>query len=251
MTNTRNPVGHDGFSSIRRWRRVFTAGTGIAWLACAIVANVAAAPAVGESWAYRVANGYSKEVRGRIEYRVDKVAADNITVLVTPDVPALGRQHVEVYTPEGNWLRHTLINHDQPVEYEFAQPYPAYVFPLDTGKSWSLRVYATNPATGRRNSVRVDGEVLGTERVTVPAGAYDTIKVRRRIYAGDFDGPRSETNVTEIDWYAPALGRAVRSETNSRYMDQNQCGDQMSACGPVRGDWNILELVEVAAPASR
>ncbi len=37
-----------------------------------------------------------------------------------------------------------MINHDQPVEYEFAQPYPAYDFPLDVGKTWSLRVNATN-----------------------------------------------------------------------------------------------------------
>ena len=249
MTNTSNPVGHDRFFLTRHWQRVSTIG--IAWLACASVADAVAAPAVGESWAYRVANGYNNEVRGRIEYRVDKVAADNITVLVTPDVPTLGRQHVEVYTPEGNWLRHPLVNHNLTVEYEFAQPYPAYVFPLDTGKSWSERVYATNPATGQRNRVRVDGEVLGTERVTVPAGAYDTIKVRRRVYTGDFEGSRSETNVIEIDWYAPALGRAVRSEITSRYMDQQQCSDEMTACSPVRGDWNILELVEVSPPARR
>ena len=162
-----------------------------------------------------------------------------------------GRQHTEVYTPEGNWLRHPLINHDQPVEYEFAQPYPAYVFPLDTGKSWSLRVYATSPASDRRNSVRVDGEVLGTERISVPAGAYDTIKVRRRIYAGDFVGERSETNITEPDWYAAAPGRAVRSESKSGYMDPARCSDEMSACRAVRGDWHVFELIEVGAPARR
>ena len=105
-----------------------------------------------------------------------------------------------------------------------------------------------NP-NGKRASVRVDGEVLGTERITVPAGAFDTIKVRRLTYAGDWEDPRSETRITEIDWYAPALGRSVRIDSNSNYMDQGRCSDEMSACTPVRGDWNIFELIEAGGAA--
>jgi hypothetical protein len=116
-----------------------------------------------------------------------------------------------------------------------------------TGQSWSQRVDATRATGGRRASVRVDGEVVGTERVTVPAGTYDTIKVKRRIYAGDFDGSRSETNITETEWYAPALGRAVRAEVNSNFMDQSLCGDEMSACRPRRGDWHIFELLDAGS----
>jgi hypothetical protein len=135
------------------------------------------------------------------------------------------------------------------VDYEFVQPYPAYVFPLEQGKSWSLRINATDPATGRRNSVRIDGEVLGTERISVPAGAYDTVKVRRRVYAGDFGYERSETQVVETEWYAPTLGRAVRIESNSSYMDRAACTDEMSACRPVRGDWSIYEMLEAGGAA--
>ena len=215
-------------------------------VATLFLADGVAAPAAGDAWAYRVANGYNQEVRGRVQYRVDKVEAGRVAVAVTTDVAVLGRARTEVYTPDGNWLAHPLINHDQPVDYEFAQPYPAYVFPLATGQSWSQRVNAVNPASGRRASVRVDGEVLGTERITVPAGAFDTIKLRRRIYAGDWDGSRAETNITEIEWYAPALGRAVRIDTNSSFMDQARCSDEMSACTPRRGDWHIFELVEAS-----
>lgn len=218
------------------------------WIAVAI-APTAAAPAAGDTWAYRVANGYNNEVRGSVQFRVEKVDAGRVAVAVTTDAAALGGARTEVYTPDGNWLTHPLVNHGQPVEYQFAQPYPAYVFPLDAGKSWSLRVSAINRATGKRVSVRVDGAVLGTERVTVPAGAFDTIKVRRRTYAGDWRDSRAETHITEIEWYAPALGRAVRIDSNSNYMDQNRCSDEMSACTPVRGDWNIFELIEAGAAA--
>ena len=208
-------------------------------------AGAVAAPAAGDTYIYRVINGYNRETVGKIEYRVDKIDADRIAETVTTDVPALGLSHTDVFTKDGNWLRHSLINHNQPVEYEFPQPYPAYVFPLDAGKAWSLRVNAVNPATGRRNSVRVDGEVLGAERVTLPAGAFDTVKVKRRVYAGDFKDGRSETNITETDWYSPALGRSVRNESNSGFMDPQRCSDEMSACTAVRGEWFVLELVEV------
>jgi hypothetical protein len=224
----------------------------------AIVAGVAmlagqpvtAAPAAGDTYVYRVINGYSKEVLGNIRYQIDKVDADRVTVSVTTDVPALGVARTEVVTPEGNWLRHPVINHDRPVEYEFSPAFPAYVFPLESRKAWSTRISAVHPVTGRRNSVRVDGNVVGPERVTVPGGSFDTIKVRRRVYAGDWDGFRMETNIIETDWYAPQLGRPVKSESTSNYMQPDRCVEY-HACTPILGDWNVLELIEarVSAPS--
>jgi hypothetical protein len=203
----------------------------------------AAAPAVGDTYVYRLSNGYNREVRGQIHYRIDKIDADHITVAVTTDTPSLGAARTEIYTKDGNWLRHPLVNHDFLREYEFAQAYPAYVFPLAPGKSWSVRVNAVDPASGRRNSVRVDGEVLGSERITVPAGTFDTIKVRRYVYAGDWDGFRHETNITEIDWYAPVLGRPVRTESKSEYLDTSRATGGGILGGPIiHGDWNVLEL---------
>jgi hypothetical protein len=203
---------------------------------------IASAASAGDTFVFRVSNGYNSEARGRIQDRIDQINADRITVSTSTDIPALGLQQTAIYTKEGNWLRHTLTNHDQTVEYEFSPPYPAYVFPLDTGKSWSQRVTATNPVTGQRNSVRVDGEVLGSERISTPAGAFDTIKVRRRVYAGDFESFRRETTIVETDWYAPALGHTVKSDRKSVWDDMARC--TRSGCG-FRGDWNIFELVEV------
>ena len=199
--------------------------------------------AVGDTWVYRISNGYNNEVRGEIRYQVEKVDAGRAVVSVTPDNPYLGQAYTEIYTKEGNWLRHPVTNHDQPVEYEFATAYPAYVFPLEPDKSWSLRVNATDPATGRRNSVRVDGTVLGAERIRVPAGEFDTIRIRRLVYAGDWDGFLRETNIMETEWYAPALGRAVRSESRSEWKDLSRCG--RAGCQPFHGDWNVYELVAV------
>ena len=220
-------------------------------LACIVLAlialsgsAVAAAPAAGDTYVYRVTNGYNNVAVGKIQYRVDKVEADRVALSVTTDVPALGVARTEIYDKDGNWLRHAMTNRDQPVDYEFAQPYTAYALPLDTGKSWSTRVNATNPATGQRNSVRIDGEVLGAERITVPAGAFDTIKIKRRVYAGDWGAFTFETNIYETEWYSPQLGRAVRSESKSEYLDTSRGIGGGAFSGPVQnGDWNVIELV--------
>ena len=212
-------------------------------IALVVAGAAAAAPAVGDTYVYRVINVYNNEARGQVTYRVDKVDADSVTISVSPDTVELGAPHTDIFTRDDNWLRHPLINHDVPVEYTFSPAYPAYSAPLDTGKSWSVRVNATNPDSGRRNSVRVDADVLGSEHITTPAGAFDTIKVQRRVYAGDWDSFIYETNIVETDWYAPALGRAVRTERNSGYIDTQKCGKLGGGCSQVRGDWHVFELV--------
>ena len=202
-----------------------------------------AAPAPGDTYVYRVINAYNGEVVGQVAYRVDKVDAGQVTVSATPDRPALGLPHTDILANDGNWLRHPLINHDKPVEYTYSPAFPAYVAPLNAGQSWSIRVSATTPASGRPNSVRVDGDVVGSERITTPAGSFDTIKIKRRVYAGDWEAFTMETNIVETDWFAPALGRSVRTDRNSSYMDPQKCGHPAPACTPVRGDWHVFELV--------
>ncbi len=230
---------------IRLFQSMRTLTVTAAAILVAGIAPAVAAPAsavVGDTFVFRVYNGYNNEARGQTQYRIDQIDADRVTVSVSADVAALGLPRNAIYTKDGNWLRHTLTNHDQPVDYNFSPFYPAYVFPLEAGKSWSLRVTATNPVTGRSNNVRVDGEVLGSERISTPAGAFDTIKVRRRVYAGDWEGFLQETHIVETDWYAPTLGRAVKGDSKSGWNDVSRCTRR--GCD-FHGDWNIFELMEV------
>jgi hypothetical protein len=209
-------------------------------------ATAGAAASVGDVYVYRVGNGYiNNSDLGKLRYRIEKVGADRIEVAVTADNPRAGIAHAAIYSSDGNWLRGQINSHDQRVDYVFAAPYPAYAFPLESGKSWSQRVDATSAATGKTSSVRIDGEILGTERITVPAGTFDVVKVRRRVYAGDHDGDRMETTTTETDWYAPALGRSVRLESRSEWMDTSRCSD---TCRPQLGDWLVYVLVEANPP---
>jgi hypothetical protein len=116
---------------------LFTLGALLFAGACALsTSSSAATPAVGDVYVYRVTNGYSKEVRGQIVYRVEKADSNGIAMAASPDAPSLGEAHTEVYLANGNWLRHPVVNHDRPVDHEFSPAYPAYEFPLEAGKRW-------------------------------------------------------------------------------------------------------------------
>lgn len=205
----------------------------------------AATPAPGDTYVYRIIDGYNQEPRGQVSYRVDKTEANRLFLSVSTERDGATLAATEVITTEGNWLRHAVINRDRAVDYEFAQAFPAYALPLEDGKQWTQRVDAVDPQSGKTRSVRVDAAVVGNERIRVPAGEFDTIKIRRQVYAGDAEYNLRETTISEMEWYAPALGRSVRIATDSAYRD--------TARGPrnqvIRGDWSIYELV--SAPVAR
>src|SRR5687767_8323396 len=160
-------------------RRICSALAAVAlWLAPGMAS---AAPTVGDTAVYRLVNGYNQEVRGHIHNRVDKVDSSGVTVTATPDNPVAGMTHTKLFTKEGNWLRHPVESHGTKVMYKFATAYPTYVHPLEPGQAWSVRINATVPGETKVRSVRIDGKVLRAERIRVPAGAFDTIKIRRLV----------------------------------------------------------------------
>jgi hypothetical protein len=62
---------------------------------------------------------------------------------------------------------------------------------------------------------------------------------------GDWDGFLRETRIEETDWYAPALGRPVKTDTKSSWQDTSRCA--RGTCPWFRGDWSIYELGEISA----
>lgn len=221
-------------------------------IACLFAASTltTAASAHADAFVYRVINGYNKETVGHVRQEITPASTAQGQVLaISVDNPALGVARTELVTPGGQWLRRVLDNHGVPVEYDFDAALPAVQPPLTTGKSWSVRVPARVAGETRNRSVRVDGWVLGNERIRVPAGEFDTVKIRRAIYAGDADYFVSETRIYETDWFAPALGRSVRTETNSSWRDtRSGCRRIASQCD-FRGDWFVYELTEAPATA--
>ena len=166
---------------------------------------------VGDAWTYRVRDGYTGIQREDQRHEVIAINGDRVRV----SSPMERGDGVQIYDREWNWLRRPATNLQT---FEYRPAYQAYAFPLEPGKEWRERLTATDPADGRQFPVWIDGTVHGWERVRVPAGEFDTLKVERRVYFEYWEyAVRGRSQIHEVEWYAPAANQAVRREMRSRY----------------------------------
>jgi hypothetical protein len=188
----------------------------------------------GDEWKYSFHDGFTRIPRGMPEYRVTAIEGNTVTVQLRHE----GHETMQRYNRDWSWLERPLTNLQN---FRYDPPYPALPFPLEAGKTWQASVNATDPATGRVNRVRIDGRVLGWDRVKVPAGEFDALAVQRTVYAGNPEPFLSEERITEIDWYAPGAGGIVKHSSRSGHLDTR------GSCPPcnqwIEGGWNVLELV--------
>jgi hypothetical protein len=167
---------------------------------------------VGDSWTYRITDRYTGFARGEERYEVTEVGPARIRVSVSGD----SGDAVHVYDRGWNWLRRPATNLPT---FEYSPAYKAMEFPLAAGARWRERLMATDVADGRRHPVWINGTVEGWERVTVPAGEFDALKIRRTVFF-DYNVPtiRGRSEIVEYDWYVPAVRQVVRRETSSQYV---------------------------------
>lgn len=200
-----------------------------------------AAPAVqaGDYWEYAVRDGYTELARGHYRYEVTRADDRDIVVQVVHE----GRlMDTLVFAPGWNGREMPLPN-TQRLRYE--PDYPAYDYPLVPGKSWRKVVRSTDVATGRSYRTYVYARVIGWERIRVPAGEFDALKIHRFVFAGNSEGWTSQEEIEEMEWYAPSVRRAVRTQSLSEHFDTSRGGGGEGGGEfplRVRGDFLIGEL---------
>jgi hypothetical protein len=203
--------------------------------------------AAGDSWTYRVQDGFTRLPRADQRFVVDRVDAGRIEV-AGPAEPAGATQ---IYDREWNWIRRPATALQT---FDYSPAYPAYGFPLAPGKRWNARVTATDPRDGRRFPVRVGGAVLGWEHVKVPAGEFDALKIERIVYFDYWEyALRGHSIIREYEWYVPSVKWSVKRETMASYLSYTGAldtaprfvrvdDDQSGGPRYVRDDWLIYEL---------
>lgn len=215
-------------------------------------------PQAGARWTYQVVNGYNRLPVGRSTWEVVSATPDRFQARVTEEPTAetsilFRESSVRVvdsswnpdsgnYPPGlstgGFWSG---IPTGAPVRYD--PPLPLFRFPLAPGQRWRESVTVTNPVTGMQVRVDVVARVQGMERIKVPAGEFDAIKVQRDLYYQDPERWRSGVKQRAADWYAPSLNLVVLHREDSYYFDYTRDrGEQRSD-----GDWVVLELLEPPA----
>lgn len=201
---------------------------------------VSPAVSVGDYWEYAVRDGYTQLPRGNYRYEVTRTDDQGVIVQLTHEGLLMDTL---VYAPGWNGRELPLTNTQR---FRYEPTYPAYDYPLAPGKTWRRIVRSTDVTTGRTYNTHVLAKVLGWERVSVPAGEFDALKIARQVFAGNSEGFTSQEEIEETDWYVPGVRRAVRMQSRSQHFDTSRGGgDEGGGEYPmrIRGDFLIGELI--------
>ncbi|MEJ8838084.1 hypothetical protein [Ramlibacter sp. AN1133] len=92
-------------------------------------------------------------------------------------------------------------------------------FPLEAEASWEFKTNWQNRSSGNAGLSSFKVKVLGEEKKTTPAGAFDTVKLRAVGSMTSQRFPGKIWSVTLTYWYAPAVKALVRYEWRDNFRD--------------------------------
>jgi hypothetical protein len=159
---------------------------------------------VGDRYTYESETLGSGQAAYQTLREVTAMDGDRVTVAVTPVKGGATRQ--TYYDRAWNFLGSGAT----PQEGVSFTPALKYLdFPLVVGKQWNARSMEINYKTQRQREFKVTGVVEGWERVEVPAGSFEALKIVLKTEI--VDGDQHSYN-TDVSWYAPSVRRTVKSE---------------------------------------
>ena len=90
----------------------------------------------------------------------------------------------------------------------------SFKFPMQAGNKYN---YEKLPWANRDGHSSASCEVKGEEKVTVPAGTFDAVRIEcsgfwTRVFNGTGSGRQ-----TEAQWYAPSINRFVKSQFSDTF----------------------------------
>jgi len=161
----------------------------------------------GDAWQYEFVNKRYAKPGCRYSLTVERVTAMNVFArLLYPDGCDVSITTSYPVAPNSIQKFDFSLNH-----YHFStEPYPAFDFPMHVGKKWSKKwEWKLN---GWTYSDDVSGEVEAIEKVTTPAGNFDTFRIRLvREYRGTRTDYQTQSEVLEDTfWYAPDAKNFVK-----------------------------------------
>jgi len=177
----------------------------VAWTVALAVASPALAQSVdapivvpGDRWVYQSAIG-------KQSLTVTEVTADG-TIVGQIESPSLGGQEIR-FTKEWNLV---MQPQDLAGHTVFLNYHPAVCvmppLPWNVGQTWSCQ--SKFDLSNRVGIVEVSGKIEAMEKITVPAGTFDALRIREKV-----------GGVATVAWYAPAVRQFVKIDAgaNSPY----------------------------------
>ena len=180
---------------------------------------------VGDRWRYRLTNLYNGGTIGETLVEVSAVSPE-IRLRVDPgqDQPVLEERYADAWTVIAESI------YDAPMVFE--APMPVVPPGARAGQSMASRTRYRSAFAGEPLDWAQRLRVVGWERVAVPAGTFDALRIERLI---DFRHPdffRYLPERIDVLWYAPEVGRWVQREWTGTYMP----GSPVPRAGRARED---------------
>lgn len=148
---------------------------------------------VGDFWKYRRPHKGSEFSR-----TVTAIKSDLVTMVT-------GSGQELVFTKEGN----EVLGHDLGGLPQRFDPFvPRLQFPLQEGKSWTRSYTGRDERAPRPKNGTLWAKVSGWERISLPAGTFDSLRIEIRISSERVKGPATAHD--EVCWYAPEVKRFVK-----------------------------------------
>jgi hypothetical protein len=177
---------------------------------------VVPAHARGDTWTYREIDGYGQRRElGRWIAEVTEVGPDGERM--TLRAAARGEVDERSLAAAGS-ISAGRISIQVP-SGRFVPPLQLYPVPLAPGQRWSQETLRSDPTLGGNRPVRIEGRVVGWEKIRVPAGEFDALKIERVVYLGDAGRYRTQTRRYETEWYAPSVKAPVKLQVWEQWSD--------------------------------
>jgi hypothetical protein len=167
---------------------------------------------VGDRWSWQHTNGLANE---RDYTTIEDVIEVSGTEIKTRwRIKGKPNSNIATFTPEWNPVDVVTARYE-PLLREFA-------FPLQVGKKWDASADKMLFSNGKHGKFTVKGEVLGMEKVTEPAGAFDAYKISRHPMctsatignsARSMDSRTRHSSRQRTAWWKSTIGKSLSSCT--------------------------------------
>ena len=192
-------------------RRAITTSLAIQLLLVSYCAAQAVDPGpirVGDRWSYDIKDALTGDLRLAVTIVAAEINEKEITTRTS--VRGKDRPNTIVFNPDWGRIDDGLWKH-RPSDLLGIKK------PLQIGKQWRAEGNSTNVQTGVAMQTSGLAKVVGQEQITTPAGTFDTFRVELTVRQINTKDQTKSTTLTVVVWYAPAINRWVRKNTEVRF----------------------------------
>lgn len=167
------------------------------------------APAIGQTWSYRVLNFYNGEVVDRVEETLSSLNP----ITLSRRSAQHGDMPPEIHATWGQVRQDPLWDRVQ--NYDIPLPLWPATLALGTEQTTHTGYHADGGSF--KLWISVHSRVGGYERVHLSSGDVDTVRIDKFIRLTHHDSTRQNCTRRETLWLAPTIGRWVVRESQGEY----------------------------------